>query len=93
MSMNSMVNSGTGGRRVGGHHCRFPAYSENNIIIETLPHVIGSCIITINFSETQVILKFVLISVDYSEVKTTRMKRTNALLKILGKIVNRVMFL
>lgn len=91
MSMNSMVNRGTGGRRVGGHHCRFPACSMNNIIIETMPHVRGSCIITMNFPEMHAILNLVLISLSYFEIKTT--KRTNTLVKILCKIGKQITFL
>ncbi|KAL5242511.1 hypothetical protein ACI65C_009921 [Semiaphis heraclei] len=41
-SMNSMSNRGTGGRSVGNPHCRNLACNENNII-ETLPHIRGSC--------------------------------------------------
>jgi hypothetical protein len=40
--MNSMSNRGTGGRSVDNPHCRNLACNENNII-ETLPHIRGSC--------------------------------------------------
>jgi hypothetical protein len=41
-SMNSMYNRGTGSRSVGNSHGRNLACHENNII-ETLPHIRGSC--------------------------------------------------
>jgi len=42
-SINSMSNRGTGGRSVGGScHCRNEVCNENNIV-QSLPHIRGSC--------------------------------------------------
>lgn len=40
--MNYMVNRDTGGQSEGNHHCRYHVCSEDKII-ETLPHIRGTC--------------------------------------------------